>query len=185
MGHGPFDCKFYGLIHCWLQTGQLQCVSSCLSRIVTSWVCPELPCTGSDKIWPAECFQNCLVQVVTGACCQGRLKPVLKELHRLPLWARISFKTATFVHKVRTNHQPSYLADHINNYRPARTLYSSSINLLKHPPMKSSSIRLLRGRLIATAFLYTAAKTWNNLPVTVWSFETLGSFWRQLKKHWF
>ena len=34
-------------------------------------------------------------------------------------------------------------------------------------------------------FHYTAARTWNNLPETVRSIETLGLFKKQLKKHLF
>ena len=47
----------------------------------------------------------------------------------------------------------------------------------------SSRNRLRRVRLVAAAFHYTAAKTLNNLPVTVRSMETLGSFQRQFKKY--
>ena len=90
------------------------------SRTLTSWMCPELPCTGGDS-----------------ACRQGHIKPVFKEYHWLPIWARISFKIATSVHKVRINHHPLYLADLINDYRSAKTLHSSSMTLLKEPPMKS------------------------------------------------
>ena len=34
-------------------------------------------------------------------------------------------------------------------------------------------------------FHYTAVKTWNNIQVTVWSIETLGTVRKQLKTHLF
>ena len=67
--------------------------------------------------------------------------------------------------------------DLFKNYRPARRLCSSLMTLLEGPPMKISTRRC--------CFHYTAPKTWNNLPETVWSIETLRSFRRHLKKQLF
>ena len=53
---------------------------ACLSRTLTSWMCPELTCIDGYKPWLVECVNICLAQVVTGACRQGHIKPVLKEL---------------------------------------------------------------------------------------------------------
>ena len=85
--------------------------------------------------------QNCLAQLVTGTRRRHHIKLVLKELHWLPIRARMSFRIMTLVHKVRTSHQPSYLADFINMYRPTRTLQSSSMTLLDEPPMRTSTSR--------------------------------------------
>ena len=54
--------------------------------------------------------QNCLARV-TGARHQDHIKPVLKDLHWLPIRARIRVKITTLIHKVRINHQSSYLVD--------------------------------------------------------------------------
>ena len=116
-------------------------------------------------------------------------------MHWLPIWAMIGFKIATLVHKVRTNHRLSYLADLINEYRPARTLRSSSMTLFadlinEYRPartLRSSSMTLFEEPPKRTStgrrhcFRYTVTKTWDNLPETVPSIETLSTFRRQLK----
>ena len=66
---------------------------------------------------------------------------------------------------IRTSYQRSHLPDRISEYRPVRTLCSSSMTLLEEPRMRTSTGRC--------CFHYHAVKIWNNVPDTVRSIETL------------
>ena len=112
-GRRLVDCKYRGL--CRLRTGLLHCASNrCLGPTWTSH----------------NVSRTAFVWVVTGSCCRGHIKPVLRD--------RISFDITKHIHKVRTSHQPSYLADDISDYRPARTLRSSSMTLIEEPLIRTS-----------------------------------------------
>ena len=56
--------------------------------------------------------KNNLARMITSTGRLKHIKPVLMELHRLP----ISFKMAKLIHSVSTSHQPSYLVDLIDYY---------------------------------------------------------------------
>ena len=66
--------------------------------------------------------QNALAHVVTGLHRRYHMTPALIELHWLPVCARITFKVATLVYKLRETRQPSYLSELISDYVPARQL---------------------------------------------------------------
>ena len=117
--------------------------------------------------------QNNLAHVVTGLRRRNHITPTLKELHLLTIWARIAFKVATVVYRVRERWQPPYLADFISDYVPTRTVWSSTKTLLAEP-----SFRTNIGR---RSFRYVAAKTWNNLPDDFKTFESLSLFRKGLK----
>ena len=117
--------------------------------------------------------QNTLACVITGLSWRAHITPDLKELHWLPIRARITFKVATVVYHLRERRQPPYLADLISDYVPTRTLRSSTKSLLTEP-----SYRTNIGR---RSFRYVAAKTWNNLPDDIKTDDSLGLFRKGLK----
>ena len=116
-------------------------------------------CLQLVHVEPGQRLQDCLARVVTGAYHGDHIKPVFKELYWLSIRARNNFKITTPIHKVKTSHQPSYLADLINDNRPARTLRSLSMTILGERP-----VRISTG---SRCFHYSDAKTLNKLPETV------------------
>ena len=65
--------------------------------------------------------QKSLAWVVAGTHWCDHIKPVFATLHWLPIKARVTFKNATMVFKIRQTHQTSYLsylADMIEEYQP-------------------------------------------------------------------
>ena len=64
--------------------------------------------------------QNELARVVTGLHRRDHITPALIEPHWIPVRARITFKVATLVYKLRETRQPSYLSELISDYVPAR-----------------------------------------------------------------
>ena len=100
--------------------------------------------------------QNILARVVTGLRRMDDITPALKELHWLPIRARITFNVATVVYCLRERRQPTYLADVISDDIPTRTLRSSTKTLLAEPSFWTNIGR--------RSFRYVAAKTLTNLP---------------------
>ena len=50
--------------------------------------------------------QNTPARIVTGTCRRDHISPVLADLHWLPIRARITYKIATLVFKMREVKQP-------------------------------------------------------------------------------
>ena len=78
--------------------------------------------------------QNTLARVVTGFRRRGRITSALTERNWLPIRARITFKVASVVYRLRERRQPPCLADLISDYVPMRTLRSSTKTLLLNHP---------------------------------------------------
>ena len=68
--------------------------------------------------------QNDLARVVLRAAWNSSSKPLLKQLHWLPVQQRITFKIALITFNVRSSEQPSYLHSLLDNYTPSRNLRS-------------------------------------------------------------
>ena len=69
----------------------------------------------------------------------GRITPLLKELHGLPVEQRIIFKILMVTFKALNNLCPSYIRDFLETYKPTRILRSLSRNLLVIPRSKLKS----------------------------------------------
>ena len=129
------------------------------------------------KKW--ERVQYSLARVVTGMPVYSRdhMIPVLAKLHWLPIRARVSFKIATTIIKVRQMGRSSYLAELIEDAVPSRTLRSSAS---RQCTLKESRTVLCHG---TRAFRQTAAKTWNSLPDDVRLADKLETLRSRLKTH--
>ena len=110
-----------------------------------------------------ERVQYSLARVATGmpVYSHDHMIPILAKLHWLPIRARVSFKIATTVFKVRQTGQPSYLAELIEDAVPSRTVLCYGTR----------------------AFRQTAAKIWNSLPDDVRLADKLETFKSRLKTH--
>ena len=101
----------------------------------------------------------------------------LSKLHWLPVHDRIKFKIATMTHKAIHTGNPPYLANLVQWHTPCRTLQSASANLL--------SVTRCNISFGARGFRSAAPTIWNSLPSHVRSCETLTTFRRHLKSHFF
>ena len=68
--------------------------------------------------------------VKTYVLCSSSVTALWHELHWLPIRQRIVFKLATLTFKAKQFGKPAYLSDLLHEYQPARTLRSSSAQLL-------------------------------------------------------
>ena len=126
--------------------------------------------------------QNTLARVVTGTrrydhvkCDVIHITPVVAKLHWLPVKARVTFKLATLVYKIRQFGSPSYLASLLSVARPVRGLRSTSSLALE--------VTGCRLKTSERAFRHSAVAVWNSLPSTVVECETVGAFRKQLKTY--
>ena len=65
--------------------------------------------TSAANIAKLQLVQNALARVVTLKKRTVHIRPVLKDLHWLPINYRIDYKVASLVHKVRSTGSPAYL----------------------------------------------------------------------------
>ena len=78
--------------------------------------------------------QNTLARIVLQSDHLSPSKPLLDELHWLPIPSRIHFKIATLTRKALSTGTPHYLASLLQPYQPSRVLCSSSQSLLQPCP---------------------------------------------------
>ncbi len=123
-----------------------------------------------------QLIQNSAARVLTSTKKSAHITPVLQQLHWLPVTYRIQFKILVLVFKARYGLAPSYLSELIPPYVPARTLRSSSDNLLAVPKFRLPSVG---GR----AFCVSAAKFWNKLPQGLCVISSLQTYKTALKTH--
>jgi len=104
-------------------------------------------------------------------------RELFKQLHWLPIEWQIRFKLATLTFKALHTVQLPHLANLLQNHEPARSMRSSANHLLS----------LLRHNLSfgSRAFHIAAPKIWNSLPSIILECQTLASFRRRLKTHYF
>ena len=58
-----------------------------------------------------QSVQNAAVRLNTWTGQREHIRPVLRELHWLPVWSRVDFKLATFMYKTLHGRIPRYLSD--------------------------------------------------------------------------
>ena len=84
----------------------------------------------------------------------------LTDLHRLPVMARIKFKTLVLAYQAVKGSAPAYIQRLIRPYTPARPLRSATSGRLA-PPVRHNCIS--PSRLLSVL----APRWWNDLPVDV------------------
>ena len=101
-------------------------------------------------------IQNVAARTITGTRSTDHITPILKNLHWLPVEARINFKILLIAYKILNGQSTSYLESILQEYHPSRTLRSSTRLLLCIPSIKFNSYG---GR----AFSAAAPELWNSI----------------------
>ena len=133
--------------------------------------------TTKSNIAKLQHVQCDLARVVLQAPWRTSSKPLLEQLHWLPIQERVIFKVAVITFKTRLSKQPEYLSEIICDYEQTRNLRSEGQHLLHVPFLKSASAR--------RAFCYAAPKIWNSLTLDTKSAASLGDFRSKLKTELF
>ena len=135
----------------------------------------DLPASSLHKL---QVIQNTIARVVVPKTKRfDHIKPILKQLHWLPINARINFKIATLTYKVLNHKQPSYLSDLLVYHTVPYHLKSCGKNILKQPFISSKAGR--------RSFSYCASFVWNQLPDHIRTATSLICFRKLLKTHFF
>jgi hypothetical protein len=134
--------------------------------------------TSGANIERLQRVQNTLARVVAGTRKRDHIRPVLRELHWLPVAQRIDYKVALLTHKVLSTGQPHYLRNLMTEYRPARQLRSENKRQLARPTGLVSAIG-------QRTFTRASEQVWNKLPEDLRLSEDVKFFKSKLKTHLF
>ena len=109
---------------------------------------------------------------------RNHIKPILKDLHWLPVKSRINFKILILTFKAIHHLGPLYIQNLVHQYRPAREL-RSKCDL--HLTVPRTRLKTYGDR----AFGHAAPVLWNSLPVHIRHQKLFSSFKTSLKAHFF
>ena len=121
--------------------------------------------------------QNCAARLVAGQPRAAHIRPVLKELHWLPVEQRITFKVLLLTFKALNNLAPPYLSQLIVPYH-TRNLRPASKHLLEVPNVRLKSYG-------DRAFSVAAPKHWNDIPLDIKLSGSVDVFKSRLKTYLF
>jgi len=102
--------------------------------------------------------QKAAARLVAGARKFDRIIPVMRELHWLPVWQRIRFKTAFLVFKCLHGLAPAYLSEHCK-FTTGRSHLQRSTNAclmawtVNANSLKQNIIVIKRNMFLAATFL--------------------------------
>ena len=136
-----------------------------------------LPKYQIDKL---QRLQNTAARLVAGTRRSDHIKPVLKDLHWLPIQSRIIFKILLMSYKIIHGLAPKYLTSLIQIHQQSRKLRSSNRCLLAVP-----SSRPRTTTYGDRSFIHAAPKLWNNIPEEIKQAETISIFKTRLKSFLF
>ena len=128
-----------------------------------------------EKINKLQILQNQAARLVKLAPKTDHISPILKELHWLPVKARIDYKILILSFKsIHDATFPSYLKDMVEMYLPNRSLRSKRKTLLKKP---RTQLKTFGDR----SFYYSAPDLWNGLPENILNSSCLSAFRKNVK----
>ena len=127
-----------------------------------------LPKYQIDKL---QRLQNSAARLVAGTKRSDHIKPVLKDLHWLPVESRIIFKILLMSYKILHGLAPQYLASLIKFHQPPGTLRSSHCCLLAVPSSRPSTTTYGE-----RSFIHAAPKLWNSITEDIKRAETIAIF---------
>ena len=120
-----------------------------------------------------QLIQNAAARFVMGTPMRDHITPVLRELHWLPISARIEYKILLLVHKCLHGRCPPYLQGLVSLVDHTRTLRSSNKRLLQVPYSRTNAGD--------RAFAHAGPVLWNTLPLHMRTIESEATFKMRLK----
>ena len=127
--------------------------------------------------------QNAAARIVTGVKGRVHMKPVLKELHWLPIRERIMFKILLITYKAINGLAPDYIANMLTIHQSVRSLRSTASGAILLLPPSTRAVKT--ATYGDRAFSSAAPKLWNRLPSNIRSAKSVDQFKSMLKTHLF
>ena len=121
-------------------------------------------CVSKYQLDKLQRIQNSAATVYSHRRCYDSISPVLKELHWLPIKARIDYKTAVLTHKILHCEAPAYLH---NQVTLARTYHCRNRILRSTSNFNVVVTRHCTTRYGNGLFSHSAPRVWNSLPVKI------------------
>ena len=128
---------------------------------------------------PYQRIQNMCAKLLLSRSIYGSSSDVLKELHFLPVQARVDHKILSFMHQSTYGTAPTYLKEILNKPEMNRKLCSTSSNLnyvVLYNKNKTFGYR---------SFIFYGPLVWNKLPVTTKGIPNYKTFKKKCKTHLF
>ena len=137
--------------------------------------CNILLCTLSEnQLQPIQKVLNYALRFAYNLKGRDSASQYLKNAHILPVKFRIMFKSCVMVYKILNGSSPEYLKDFVTVIPPNHRYLRSSNDLYRLSDSPFGSC--IRNSMI---------RNWNNLPMDIRFCQTLGSFKKLLKTHYF
>jgi hypothetical protein len=124
--------------------------------------------------------QNAAARLVLGLGPRDHISDGLRQLHWLPVEARVQYKLCLLMHMVHTGRCPPYLGDILH---PVSS--SSGRSGLRSATTAQYVKPKLRTVFGERAFSFAGPKSWNDLPSHLHTISSTDSFKKQLKTHLF
>ena len=121
--------------------------------------------------------QNSAARLVARTPKRQHITPVLKQLHWLPVYARISFKVLLQTYKCLNGMAPSYLTELLSTTRALRSNASQVYTLQLR--------RFKRNKHGKRAFKVAAPYLWNSIPSNIRTASNITEFKSKLKTYLF
>ena len=142
----------------------------------------SLPDTQINKL---QRVQNACARLICNSSRYSRCRPLLNELHWLPVWQRIAFKVLLLTYKAIHGLAPTYIQELITMKSLSQSQSTYRLRSSQDPTLLSHPSRKSRPTLGDRAFLNAAPNLWNNLPPCIRQSSSLNLFKSKLKTHLF
>ena len=121
-----------------------------------------------------QLVQNNAARIIVRKRKSDHISLTLKELHWLPIEARVEFKILLLTFKALNGTAPLYLSNLVKIKENACVLLSGSEQYLEVPPTRLTSIG-------DRAFAAIAPRLWNRIPITIRNSANVNIFKRAVK----
>ncbi|KAK2172308.1 hypothetical protein NP493_970g00008 [Ridgeia piscesae] len=111
--------------------------------------------TSAINIARLQRIHNTAARLIMRSPRSDSAKPLLRELHWLPIVCRADFKLLVFTYKAMHNDAPVYLCELVCSYQPTRTLRSANNNMLE--------VKRTRTKAGDCSFAVAAASLWKKI----------------------
>jgi hypothetical protein len=130
----------------------------------------------ASRLRTLQRIQNSAARIYSRRRRSDHITPVLRELHWLPVAARIRFKLGVLAYKAHCSQLPQYLSDLCLD---AGYIHDHTLRSVTNHDL--SVLRTATTRYGDRSFQSVAANVWNGLPSSLRSAESVSAFCRQLK----
>ena len=136
-----------------------------------------LPAYQIEKL---QYVQNTSARIITKTGKYDHITPVLKELHWLPIDARLEYKVLLLTFKAVHGLAPTYMSEMVSVYQPPRSLRSEG-----KMKLSTSTYKAKTKTYGQKSFTWAAPRLWNELPKSIRTMENVSSFKRAIKTYLF